>query len=80
MLDFARTNNSFSRFVTSFGEGGDIWHVQSEDIDVDVGDFFETIEAGEEGAPRIVSDLFGFGDKLPHYQNICLLYSPSVTA
>ena len=52
VLDLASTDDAFDRLVAVLGEGGNVGHVRAENLDPDVLDFFEAVEAGEEAAPE----------------------------
>lgn len=52
VLDFAGADHGFTGLVASLEEGGNVWGIFTEDVDFEIGDFFESFETGEESSPE----------------------------
>ena len=78
VLDLASADDAFSGLVTCLGEGGDVWHVHAEDVNVWVLDLFEAFHSREESAPKHCQT---GSAKVKHIHTgkytLCRLYSPS---
>lgn len=52
MFDLARANNRLARFVPTFRECCDIWHIQAEEIlEVEIRNLFKAVESWPESSP-----------------------------